>query len=98
MIQIINYKNYNTHLCINIQAMSVIHIHEVLDIIYNSEKVYTIEELNKEVIENYGEDISITSCSDHEFEINDMVNFMLERGKIEMQGDKIYPIGNSCNH
>jgi len=78
--------------------MSVIHIHEVLDIIYNSEIVYTIEELNQEVIKNFGEDISLTSCSDHEFEINEMVNFMVDRGKIQLQGDKIIPLGESCGH
>jgi len=78
--------------------MSVLHIHEVLDIIYNSEKIFTIEELKQEVVKNFGEDISLTSCSDNEFEINDMVNFMLEKGKIQLQGDKIHPTGESCGH
>jgi len=78
--------------------MGLLHIHEVLDIIYNSRKIYTIEELEKEVLESFGEDISLTSCSENEFEISEMVDFMVERGKIQLQGNKIYPIGKSCEH
>ena len=78
--------------------MGLLHIHEVLNIIYNSDKVFTIEELKQEVINNFGEDISFTSCSESEFEINDMVDFMLQRGKIQLEGDKIYPFGEACNH
>lgn len=78
--------------------MGLLHIHEVLNIIYNSDKNFTIEELKQEVINNFGEDISFTSCSENEFEINEMVDFMLHRGKIQLQGDKIYPFGEACNH
>lgn len=78
--------------------MGLLHIHEVLNIIYNSDKNFTIEELKQEVINNFGEDISFTSCSENEFEINEMVDFMLQRGKIQLQGDKIYPFGEACNH
>ena len=78
--------------------MGLLHIHEVLNIIYNSDKIFTIEELKQEVIHNFGDDISFTSCSEKEFEINEMVDFMLQRGKIQLQGDKIYPYGEACNH
>ena len=78
--------------------MGLLHIHEVLNIIYNSDKVFTIDELKQEVINNVGEDISFTSCSENEFEINDMIDFMLLRGKIQLEGDKIYPFGEACNH
>jgi probable metal-binding protein len=82
----------------NYKYMGLLHIHEVLDIIYNSDKIFTIEELKQEVINIFGDDISFTSCADHEFEINDMVDFMLQRGKIQLQGDKIYPYGEACGH
>jgi probable metal-binding protein len=78
--------------------MSVLHIHEVLGIIYNSDKIFTIEELKKEVINSYGDNIIFTSCADNEFEIEDMIDFMLQRGKIQVQGNKIYPYGEACNH
>jgi probable metal-binding protein len=78
--------------------MGLLHIHEVLNIIYNSDKNFTIEELKREVIKNFGEDISFTSCSENELEINDMVDFMLQRGKIQLEGNKIYPFGKACNH
>ena len=78
--------------------MGLLHIHEVLNIIYNTDKRFTIDELKQEVINNFGEDISFTSCSENEFEISEMVDFMLQRGKIQLQGDKIYPFGEACNH
>jgi len=78
--------------------MDLLHIHDVLDIIYNSDKIYTIEELEKEVIHNYGEDINLTSCSDNVFGITEMIDFMVDRGKVQLQGNKIFPIGQSCGH
>ena len=78
--------------------MGLLHIHEVLDIIYSSEKIYTIQELEQEVLESFGENISLTSCSDNQFGITEMVDFMVERGKIQLQGNKIYPLGGSCDH
>lgn len=78
--------------------MDLLHIHDVLNIIYNSEKIYTIEELEQEVINNYGEDINLTSCSDNVFGITEMIDFMVGRGKIQLQGNKVYPIGESCGH
>jgi probable metal-binding protein len=78
--------------------MDLLHIHDVLNIIYNSEKIFTVEELEKEVINNYGEDINLTSCSDNVFGITEMIDFMIDRGKIQLQGNKIYPIGESCGH
>jgi probable metal-binding protein len=78
--------------------MGLLHIHEVLDIIYSSKKIYTIEELKQEVVRNFGEDINLTSCSDNVFGISEMVDFMVQRGKIQLQGNLIYPIGESCGH
>jgi len=78
--------------------MGVLHIHEVLNIIYGSDKIYTIEELKQEVLDSFGEDVNFTSCSDNRFFIDDMIDFMVQRGKIQVQGDKIYPFGEACNH
>lgn len=78
--------------------MGLLHIHEVLNIIYNSDKIFTIEELKQEVINSFGENVSFTSCSENKFEINEMVDFMLQRGKIQLEGNKIYPFGEACNH
>ena len=78
--------------------MGLLHIHEVLNIIYGSDKIYTVEELKQEVIDSFGEDVNFTSCSDNQFFIDDMIDFMVQRGKIQVQGDKIYPFGGACNH
>lgn len=78
--------------------METIHIHDVLDIIYSADRLYTIDQLKEEVVSRFGEDISMTSCSENEFGIAEMVNFMLQRRKITLDGDLIIPIGHSCSH
>jgi len=79
--------------------MNTIHIHEVLDIIYFSGKSFTIRSLKEEVQKIYGEDVHFMSCVDDHFGMEDMVNFMLNRGKIEVKGEQIYPAGASfCEH
>lgn len=79
--------------------MNTIHIHEVLDIIYSSNHSFTIESLKEEVQRIYGEDVNFMSCADHRFGIEGMVDFMHSRGKIEIQGEQIYPAGASfCDH
>jgi probable metal-binding protein len=79
--------------------MNTIHIHEILDIIYSSGKTFTISSLKEEVQNIYGEDVLFMSCSDHHFGIEDMVHFMLSRGKIDIKGETIFPAGDSfCEH
>ncbi len=79
--------------------MDSIHIHEILEIIYTSGKSFTIDTLKEEVQKKYGEDVHFNSCADHRFGIEEMVNFMHNRGKIEIHGDRIYPAGTSfCDH
>jgi probable metal-binding protein len=78
--------------------MGFLHIHDVLDIIYGSDRIYTIEELEQEVLNKYGEDIRLTSCSENQFGISEMVDFMVSRDKIQLKDNRIYPIGESCGH
>lgn len=78
--------------------MGLLHIHEVLNLIYSSNKIYTVDELKQEIIRNFGEDVYFTSCSENEFDIESMVDFMEQRGKILVQDNKIYPFGEACNH
>lgn len=79
--------------------MTAIHIHEVLDIIYDSDKIFTIDSLKEEVILRFGNDVEFTSCADDRFGIEEMINFMQNRGKIEIEDKKIYPAGQPmCDH
>lgn len=79
--------------------MNTIHIHEVLDIIYNSGKSFTIDSLKEEVMNSYGDDVHFVSCADHKFGIEGMVDFMHERGKIVLEEDRIFPVGSTkCDH
>ena len=78
--------------------MSLLHIHDVLNIIYGSDRIYTVDELKEEIKNSHGEDVRLTSCSENQFEIDSMIDFMLQKGKIQLDGDKIYPFGEACNH
>lgn len=78
--------------------MNTIHIHEILDIIYSSERAFTIGSLEEEVRRIYGNDVHFKSCADQRFGIKEMVDFMYSRGKIEIKDDRIFPAGASyCN-
>ena len=79
--------------------MAVIHIHEVLDLIYESNDLYTIETLNEAVSRKFGKDVTLTSCADNRFGIEGMIQFMVERGKITVLDNTIYPAGTlKCDH
>jgi len=79
--------------------MNTIHIHDILDLIYSSRKSYTIDSLKEDVKKIYGEKVHFNSCADHRFGVEEMVEFMHNRGKIEVHGDRIYPAGATyCDH
>jgi len=74
------------------------HIHEVLHIIYNSEKVFTAKSLYNEISSRFGDDVQFTSCSDNVFPMKEVVPFLLSRGKIRLEENKIIPLTPACSH
>ncbi len=74
------------------------HIHEVLELIYTSEKNFTTGELVKNLTAFYGEDVFFTSCADHIFRIDGVIPFLLEKGKIRLEDDTIIPMTQACSH
>jgi len=77
---------------------NLVHIHEVLDLVYNSGRTFTIQQLEQEMANLYGEDVLFTTCGDFAFPISGAVPFMVERNKIVLNGDIIVPAGNMCQH
>lgn len=74
------------------------HIHEVLHLIFNSEKKYTIEELHGELKSQFGDDVQFTSCSENVFPIQEVIPFLLGREKIRLSENTIIPLTPACSH
>lgn len=74
------------------------HIHEVLEMIFTSKSMFTTTELEQKLHSYYGEDVFFTSCADHIFRIDGVVPFLLDKGKITLDGNKIIPVTQACNH
>lgn len=74
------------------------HIHEVLQILFTSEKVYTVESLYTELNTQYGEDVHFTNCAENVFPINEVIPFLLSREKIRLEENRIIPLTPACSH
>ena len=74
------------------------HIHEVLHLLFNTEKEYTVAGLYKELKKQYGEDVHFSNCSENVFPIQEVVPFLLSRNKIKLLENRIIPLTPVCNH
>lgn len=74
------------------------HIHDVLEMIYGTEKKYTIEELTEQLQNTFGTDVKFTSCSENVFALNEVVSFLLSRNKIRLEDGVIIPLTPACSH
>ncbi len=73
------------------------HIHEVLDLLAQNNR-YSVSELIDDISENFGEDVCFTSCAGHEFGIDQVLSFLMAKGKIKIEGDQVVPIRLVCDH
>ena len=74
------------------------HIHEVLNILFNSGQDFTVEELHNEIRTQFGETVQFTSCSDNVFPLQEVIPFLLSREKIRLEDDNIIPLLPACSH
>lgn len=74
------------------------HIHEVLELLYTSNRSYTIQELTSFLQRFYGPDVHFTSCSDHVFGVSEVISFLLSKNKIRLEEDLIVPLTPACSH
>jgi probable metal-binding protein len=74
------------------------HIHEVLHLLFNTEKQYKIEELYSTLKNQFGDDVQFTSCSDNVFPVQEVIPFLLSREKIRLSDDTIIPMTPACSH
>ncbi len=74
------------------------HIHDVLNLIYSTDKKYSKYELTAHLQDVFGEDVHFTSCSENVFPLSEVVPFLLSRNKIRLQDELIIPLTPACNH
>jgi len=74
------------------------HIHEVLNLIFNAEKEYTVKDLYKELKSTFGEDVHFSNCAENVFPIQEVVPFLLSRNKIRLDNNIIIPLTPACSH
>ena len=75
------------------------HAHEVLNLIVNDAGTFTIDSLKEKVHTQFGSDARFTNCFGYLFDVDQLVQFLIQRGKIELHGGQISPVRqNICQH
>lgn len=74
------------------------HIHEVIELLYTSEKDYTVKDLYDELRKKFGKDAHFTTCADNLFPIQEVVPFLLSKKKIRISENTIIPLIPACDH
>ncbi len=69
--------------------MNIVHIHNVLDILVDSETPYTEENLIGKISNEFGKDVQFSSCADHIFPKEEVVQFLLSKNKIIIENGLI---------
>jgi probable metal-binding protein len=77
---------------------NVRHIHEVLDMIYSTDKKFSTEEFPQFIEETFGDNILFTSCSDNIFPVNEVLEFLVSRNKIRIEDGMVIALTPACNH
>lgn len=77
---------------------NVRHIHEVLNLLFNTEKEYSVSDLYAELKSQFGENVQFTNCSENIFPLQGVVPFLLERNKIRLSENIIIPLTPACSH
>jgi probable metal-binding protein len=74
------------------------HIHEVIELLFTSEKDYTVKDLYDELRRKFGKDVRFTTCADNLFPIQEVVPFLLSKNKIRISENIIIPLIPACDH
>jgi probable metal-binding protein len=79
--------------------MEQIHGHEVMQMIFGSNKALTREALIEEIVQHFGEDTRFYNCSADNMTAKDIVAFFESKGKFICTDNGIVPnLSGSCNH
>ncbi|MGE5314622.1 MAG: YecH family metal-binding protein [Acidobacteriota bacterium] len=78
---------------------NVIHAHDVLHMVAESNDGIVLEELRTVLNEKYGPAVRFTNCADARFTVDELLAFLQMRGKISVEnGVARLNAHNVCNH
>jgi len=79
--------------------MEKIHGHELINLIIGKEKAMSLTEIRETADKNHGQNVSYYTCSESSMNIEQMIQFLLERRKL-IKKDNGYVInsGEVCDH
>jgi len=79
--------------------MESFHGHEILDMLIQSPRVYTLQKLQAAIHEKYGSNVVFHACGGENMSFNDLMQYLLVRGKIaEQDGTLIAFADKKCDH
>ncbi len=78
---------------------TVIHAHDVLHMVGESNGGILLEELRTELNTRFGPDVRFTNCADARFTVDELLHFLQARGKISVDDGVARVNGqNVCHH
>lgn len=79
--------------------MKKVHAHDLLNMIADKNNPMTIDEIKDMAINNLGAEASYFACSVRDLNIDKIISFFLEKGKINEKGNGyVVATGAVCNH
>ena len=76
-----------------------IHGHEIIDIVAAHPHGISVPTLFQLANERFGPNVRFFTCSSENMDMTTLLTFLLERDKIQLNGDLIVPGGSpACNH
>jgi probable metal-binding protein len=74
---------------LKVPIMNIVHIHNVLDILVETNKPLKEAELTEMISGKFGHDVQFASCADQVFPKEEVVRFLLSKNKITLEGGLI---------
>ena len=68
---------------------NILHAHSVMDLIFAAADGISPEELERQVIEQFGDSVRFTNCNESIFTLPQLLTFLLQRGKVSFNDGKI---------
>ena len=68
-----------------------IHAHDVIDMLRATNKSYTRKELEEKIVESYGKQALYCTCSNENLELNELIEVLKARGKLEGDDNNYKP-------
>ena len=74
------------------------HVHEILEMLAFANQDFSRNDLEVEIASVFGQDATFLNCADKNFNIGQVVDFMLEKGKIVEKDGALRLMSLPCDH